>query len=121
MKLLRVHVAMAYVKTKETNMKDVTKMSVVAMFGLFAIAMLLLSIDAWADSWSTPNQGGGKIVVTDRRCPDKSYLSYAYAYNADGTTFKGCWALLDGKIHVVFKGQPERVYEINGFTQDTNI
>lgn len=74
-----------------------------------------------AEAWSMPNQAGGKIVITDRKCPNFTYLSEAYTYAADGTVIKSCWAVIDGAIHVVYYNGKERVYPISLFSPETSM
>ena len=64
------------------------------------IALALVSCNAIADTWVMANQGGGQIVLTDRKCQGYKALFYAYTYT-DKAFLDGCWALMDGKVHVV--------------------
>lgn len=85
---------------------------------LLAMA-LCAAFNANADSWTMDSQAGGKVVITDRACNEKGTktLRYAYAYT-DKAFLEGCWALMDGKVHVVWGKKDRRVYEINAFVQD---
>lgn len=86
---------------------------------LLLIVTLCTAFNASADSWTMNNQGGGKVVLTDRACNEKGTktLKYAYTYT-DNSFLEGCWALIDGKVHVVWGKKDRRVYEINAFVQD---
>ena len=81
------------------------------------ICMLLISSSAMADTWVMPNQGGGQVVLTDRPCKGYKSLFYAYTYTSRFYA-DACWALLDGKVHVVYEKGEKRVYEMNDFTPD---
>jgi len=70
-----------------------------------------------ADTWVMPNQGGGQIVLTDRKCRGYKHLYYAYSHTPKAYFF-GCWTILDGKIHVVWEGKERRVYNLNDFVAD---
>ena len=78
----------------------------------------LISAPAMADSWVMPNQGGGQVVLTDRKCQGYKELFYAYTYT-DRVFLDGCWTLLDGKVHIAWeKRQGRRVYDISDFVPD---
>ena len=89
------------------------------MFRLLLTIALCVTFNAKADSWTMENQGGGKVVLTDRACNEKgtNSLKYAYTYT-DNSFYEGCWALMDGKVHVVWGKKDRRVYEMNAFVQD---
>ena len=82
------------------------------------IALALVSGNALADTWVMPNEGGGQIVISDRLCQGYKHIYQAYAYTNKGY-IEGCWALMDGKVHIVWeKNQGRRVYEMNDFVPD---
>ena len=84
------------------------------LFGLF----VLVSGSVMADTWVLQNNGGGQIVLTDRKCPGHPTLNESYTYT-NSIYLNGCWAIMDGKVHVVWdKGQGRRVYELNDFVPD---
>jgi hypothetical protein len=84
---------------------------------LFLI-LAIVSNMAHADTWVMPNNGGGQIVLSDRKCPGHPTLFEVYSYT-NNVYLTGCWAVVDGKIHVVWdKGQGRRVYEMNDFVPD---
>ena len=81
---------------------------------LFLI-LAIVSQTVLADTWVMPNNGGGQVVLTDRECKGHKGLYEAYTYT-NQVYMDGCWALIDGKVHVAWgKGQGRRVYEMNDF------
>lgn len=80
------------------------------------LALALVSGVAQADTWSMPNQGGGKVVLTDRECKGYPSLRESYAYTSEGY-WSGCWTIIDGKVHMV-AGDERRVYELKSFKPD---
>ena len=92
-----------------------------AIVTIAAIALYFLCGNAEAEAWSMPNQAGGKIVITDRKCPHFTYLSEAYTYAADGSVIKSCWAIIDGAVHVVYYNGSERIYPITLFSPETTL
>ena len=93
-------------------------------FLLVLIAFLLAVAfidDARAEAWSTPNQAGGKIVITDRKCQYFTHLSEAYTYTAEGEVIKSCWTVVDGAIHVVYYNGQTRVYSISLFSKELSL
>lgn len=81
---------------------------------LFLI-LAIISGMAQADTWVMPNNGGGQVVLTDRKCKGYENLFQAYTYT-NQVYLDGCWNLIDGKVHVAWdKGNGRRVYEINDF------
>ena len=82
------------------------------------ICMLFVSSSVIADTWVMPNQGGGQVVLTDRKCQGYKSLFYAYTYT-ENVFLDGCWTVLDNKVHVVWdKKQGRRVYNLNDFVPD---
>ena len=82
------------------------------------ICMLFMSSSVMADTWAMPNEGGGQIVISDRLCQGYKHIYQAYAYTNKGY-IEGCWALMDGKVHIVWeKNNGRRVYEMNDFVPD---
>ena len=81
------------------------------------ICMLFISSSVMADTWIMPNQGGGQVVLTDRKCEKHKTLNQAYTYT-NKIYVSGCWALIDGRVHVVWDGNERRVYEVSDFTPD---
>ena len=84
---------------------------------LFLILAIVSNV-AHADTWVMPNNGGGEITITDRLCQGFKNIYYAYSYS-DVSFIEGCWALMDGKVHIQWNnGVGRRVYELNGFVPD---
>lgn len=73
---------------------------------------------------SMPNQGGGKIVLTNEECKfdNKTYdtLRRAYNYTAEGHTSEGCFYIEDETVLVVWKsskgGASRMRYPAENFT-----
>ena len=85
---------------------------------LFIGLVMLVSGSVMADTWVLQNNGGGQIVLTDRKCPGHPSLFEVYSYT-DKVYLKGCWAVIDGKVHIGWEqGQGRRVYELNDFVPD---
>ena len=84
---------------------------------LLIAVLAVLSLSANADTWVMNNNGGGQIVLTDRKCQGYKYLYYAYSHTPKAY-FDGCWAILDGKVHVSWEGNERRVYNLNDFVAD---
>lgn len=90
---------------------------------LFAVLCCIPSL-AFAEAWSTPNEGGGEIVITDRACTygGKTYdkLREAYGYSGKGY-IEGCWTYVDGLVRIVWKNSDgtadTRVYKLENFQQ----
>ena len=84
---------------------------------LFLIIAIVSGV-AQADTWVMANNGGGQIVLTDRKCKGYPNLNEAYSYT-NSVYLDGCWTLIDGKVHIAWgHNQGRRVYEINDFTVD---
>ena len=81
------------------------------------IGLLLVSGSVMADTWVMNNNGGGQIVLTDRVCKQSKALYEAYTHTNQGY-WSGCWAIVDGKVHVVWENKDRRVYELNDFVAD---
>lgn len=72
---------------------------------------------------SMPNQGGGKIVLTNEVCKyeGKTYskLSRAYNYTSEGHTSEGCFYIEDETVVVIWKqssGAKQMRYPAENFT-----
>ena len=85
---------------------------------------LLLSVSTAvkAETFATlPNQGGGKIVLTDERCVvnGRHYekLNRSYFYTSSGTSGEGCWTT-EGEVIVVVWENDDKVrrYPMENFT-----
>ena len=69
--------------------------------------LLFVPILAQADAIATmPNEGGGKIVLTDEVCKHKgttySTLNRAYNYTTSGHSSEGCFYIEDETVVVVW-------------------
>lgn len=92
---------------------------------LIMVSLLsLLSVHANADTIaSMPNQGGGKIVLTNEVCKHnkKTYpdLNRAYNYTSEGYTGEGCFYVEDESVVIIW-GQngsvAKRRYPAENFT-----
>lgn len=89
------------------------------------VALLAVCQFAFAETIaSMPNQGGGKIVLTNETCKldGKTYstLYRAYNYTSEGYGSEGCYYVEDETVLVVWKGangQPSRMrYPAENFT-----
>ena len=76
----------------------------------------LVAAPVFADSWAMPNQAGGEIVLTDRKCPGYKNLLSAYNYNSGGRSQSGCWTVIDNMVHVVWDDSGRRyTYPLENF------
>ena len=62
----------------------------------------------YAATYETDNEGGGKIVLTDRECKNYPALRSMYAFHSTGVYLDGCWGMIDGKVHVIYNQTKER-------------
>ena len=95
-----------------------------AMVAMCAFAVVVhFTPQAKAAAFATmPNEGGGKIVLTDETCKlkGKTYpnLFRAYTFNPSGFNLEGCWLPeLDGAaVRIVWFDNTQSVYSTDGFT-----
>ena len=88
---------------------------------LLVILMLGLSTQVMADTvgWMH-NNGGGKIVLTDKDCQEDSRQFMAYATSNSVSTQFGCWFSDDVMVHITwsstgsFKSYALENWNING-------
>jgi len=89
------------------------------MKNLIAAGLLITSTFATAATLEAPNNGGGKIVLTPRECVVKNetfdVLKEMYTTLPDGYIMRGCWALIDKKVRVIYIDGTERVYDTANF------
>ena len=91
---------------------------------LLFVLGLVLALNANAESWVMPNEGGGEITLTSSTCTadNGAYpaLKKAYAWT-NKIYFEGCWTVIDGNVHVVWMApngsRPRNVYPISSFTR----
>ena len=89
-----------------------------------ALVTFMLPTMAFADAIATmPNEGGGKIVLTDEVCKHdgKTYkeLSRAYNYTTAGYSSEGCFFIEDETVVVVWalaSGAKRMRYPAENFT-----
>jgi hypothetical protein len=91
------------------------------LYIIFSAIALSTCSCAHAETWTMPNNAGGQIVLTDRKCSEKyPSLMQMYARSGDGTTLNGCWALYDGYVHVSYDDRTERTYDPRMFVKMEN-
>lgn len=91
---------------------------------LLAVCLAGLAGFANAESIaSSPNDGNGKIVLTDEACIHKGKpyppLKRAYTFTGKGNTFEGCYGVEDDTVVVVWilgNETEKRRYPISNFT-----
>ena len=94
------------------------------IIGLIAAFLVAFTTWAFAATIATmPNEGGGKIVLTDEVCKHegKSYdkLNRAYNYTTSGYSSEGCFFVEDETVVVIWKLEsgPQRMrYPIQNFS-----
>ncbi len=92
---------------------------------LIFAALLLASTAVAADTYTSPNNGGGEIVLTERDCTIGNRtvkgLREAYTFSSSGDTVAGCWMVQDGYVHVRWRNPDgsgsSSVYRIESFTK----
>lgn len=91
---------------------------------LIALAMLptvaLAQPKQTTEIYVLPNRSGGEIVLTKRACMDGNKaipeLFEAYSWSPSNRTLYGCWVILDGLVHVVYRGSSDvRIYPTEDF------
>ena len=92
------------------------------MKALIVALLLFTSLQAHAQVYVMPNEGGGEITLTSRQCEHKgrTYQGLKEAYTWSNQLYlSGCWAVVDGNVHIVWNvndRQERRVYSIQNFT-----
>jgi hypothetical protein len=84
---------------------------------LTALLVILFSITAQAEAimWCM-NTEGGKIILTDEKCTNKSgNIAYILGSSNQSTTM-GCWTSDSMAIHVLWSERYLRSYDYNGWT-----
>jgi len=84
-----------------------------------AALLILLASNAYADRLEMPNHAGGKIVLTENKCPGNPKLNASYSYTKEGLIYRGCWAFFDDRIFVATnssQGAVEVTYSLDDFT-----
>lgn len=78
------------------------------------LSILSLSVNA-AVVAEIPNQGGGRIALTDLKCKDVANTFLAYSYLGNGKSLMGCWAADDSRVFVRWEDGDMRSYPIDSF------
>ena len=89
------------------------------------LLLMLAAVPAVADTYTSPNQNGGEIVLTERDCTIGNRtvkgLREAYSFARSGTTVEGCWTVQDGYVHVRWRNPDgtgsTSVYRLDSFTK----
>ena len=55
------------------------------------LAVTLISSTAVAAEWTRDNDNGGKIHLTEEKCPNTSGDYFAFAWVKTGERMEGCW------------------------------
>jgi hypothetical protein len=88
-----------------------------------ALVTFMLPTLAFADAIATmPNEGGGKIVLTDEVCKSEgktySKLGRAYSYTTTGHNSEGCFYVEDETVVVIWNtanGMKQMRYPVDNF------
>lgn len=82
---------------------------------LLAITLMIPML-AHAERWlEMPNNAGGKIILTEYKCPDNDKGRLAIATKKDGKTAEGCWFYFTEMVHVVWNDGLRYTYDPNSF------
>lgn len=63
----------------------------------------------------TDNKAGGKIVLTDAKCPNYPTLRRAYATAPDQNIIFGCWAYITGQVFITYDNGNSRAMNPDNF------
>lgn len=78
--------------------------------------MLMIPAFAYAERWlEMPNNAGGKIILTEYKCPDNDNGRLSIATTKEGKTAEGCWFYFTEMVHVVWKTGERYTYEPTSF------
>lgn len=110
-------------ESKEARMNRIAKRIYMGLV-VFLILFLMFATSAKAGAIaSMPNEGGGKIVLTDETCKHdgKTYkeLNRAYNYTTAGYSSEGCYFIEDETVVVVWalaSGAKRMRYPAENFT-----
>lgn len=86
-----------------------------------ALVTFMLPTIAFAEAIATmPNEGGGKIVLTDDECKHegKVYkgLNRLYSYTTQGYNSEGCYAVEDNTVVAIWNSGNKMRYPAENFT-----
>jgi len=63
---------------------------------------------------TSPNQGGGRIALTDEPCTDTTFIAISFVENGDTVT--GCWFSEQELVFIKWDDQTVKTYPANRFT-----
>jgi hypothetical protein len=90
---------------------------------IVVLLLLCLSAHASADTaaWM-PNNGGGKIVLTDKDCPDDARQYMAYTTSNTISTQFGCWFSDDLMVHITWSSTGSfKSYPLENWTLNSEV
>lgn len=90
---------------------------------ILVLLLLSLSVHANADTvgWM-PNNGGGKIVLTDKDCPDDARQFMAYTTSSTVSTQFGCWFSDDVMVHITWSSTGSfKAYPLENWTLNESV
>lgn len=90
----------------------------------FLLALLFVVNVAHAEEewWETPNTSGGKIVLLNSPCnnrTEQTTLKRMFAAHREGLTIWGCWNFWSGQVHVIYDDGKTYTYDPAGFVRKT--
>lgn len=82
------------------------------------LALALMTSAAHAQTFAASNNGGGQMILKmDERCARSADLMRVYTFTKEGVTLEGCWAYIDGAVHVIWDDGDKRVYPADMFVR----
>ena len=78
--------------------------------------LIIFSYNSHADTWTTTNDGGGQIVLTQTVCSQNKNTSVVFSQLNNAKTMFGCWFVTDGFVMVTWSDGDIRSYPIEIFT-----
>jgi hypothetical protein len=63
---------------------------------------------------TSPNQGGGRIALTDEPCTDTTFIAISFVDNGD--TISGCWLAQQELVFVKWDDGTLKTYPADSFT-----
>ena len=99
------------------------KFAVVWLVVLWIALLALWVSDARADSFFvSPNQSGGRIVLTTQPCatPPSPRLMQMWTETPTGRLIMGCWSLFNDRVQVLYEDGTRYAYEPAGFVKVEN-
>lgn len=81
------------------------------------IVGLLLASQVHAQHWESPNKSGGRIVLTELKCPITGLdaLRAMWTEHQDGKIIEGCWTIYADRVQVVYRDGTRYSYNPAGF------